>query len=51
MPRKIQTSILLEKSELELLDKAAEETGKSKSRLIREALSKFFEEIGDEHGS
>jgi len=42
MPRKIQTTILLEPDELRSLNKAAESTGKSKSKLIREALSKFF---------
>lgn len=45
MTRKIQTSILVEPHELKLLNKAAEKTGKSKSRLIREALSKFLKEI------
>ena len=42
MPRKIQTSILLERDELESLKRMSEKSGKSRSRLIREALSTFL---------
>jgi predicted transcriptional regulator len=40
--RKVQTSILLEPTEFDRLARTSEETGKSKSMLIREALSAFL---------
>lgn len=44
MKRKVPTTIMFDREQLEALDRMADEGKVSKSKLVREALAKFLED-------
>lgn len=47
MKRKIATTVMLESRQLEALDRLADESKVSKSKLVREAIDKWLEGLTD----
>jgi len=45
LKRKVPTTVMFDKDQLEALDGLSSQSGKSKSAIVREALSKFLTEV------
>jgi len=45
LKRKVPTTVMFDKEQLEALDGLSSQSGKSKSAIVREAVSKFLTEV------